>query len=120
MPKEMIRQCKEYIEDRLGKPIDEKTLDEAGSGLMKNLCIKEINTYDMIAQALGIKKLIRSQNIYYNINIPTENGNEQWTIILSKYVSHEFESKYGSKYHISKPYAKHGYSIKEEVQPNID
>jgi len=104
MQKELIRPCIGYIEDRLGKPLDNNALAES-SGDMKNLCIKDVDTYDSIAQALNIKKLLRTQNIHYHINISSDKScNDSWTIILSNHMCAEFEQKYGKKYDMSKPH----------------
>lgn len=99
MPEHKLKQFKEYIENKIGCVIATDALEES-CGSMKLLCIKDIDTYDSIAKSLGIKELIKQNNIYYPIDAP---GGAQWKIILSHNKRDQFETKYGSQYNIVKP-----------------
>ena len=94
-----IRQCKEYIEERLKEKIPSSALEESCSDF-KVLSFIDSKIYHKVAQTLNITEVIKNYNIYYTIEVPM---NGTWAIILSHDLVRSFEDQYKDTYKIVKP-----------------
>jgi hypothetical protein len=100
MINEQTRICKEYLEIRLGQPLDYEQLGFKDLNLKNRLNIKDADLYNNIAKSLGVHELKQVRNnLLYTLKIPDEE-NIQWTVALAQDNLVQFKQKYGKDYKI--------------------
>jgi hypothetical protein len=95
---EQTRICKEYLEIRLGQPLDYEQLKF--HDMKDRLGIKDIDLYHNIAKSLGIHELKQiRKNLEYSLKVPNDEKT-QWTVALIGENAIKFKQVYGREYKI--------------------